>query len=471
MRPTYEELAEQNAILIEQNAKLEARCRMLENLLEKALHRIAELEERLNKDSNNSSKPPSSDQKPNTPDRKKKPRKSRPGAARSLIPLEEVDRHEICELAECPHCKSKDLASRNDSLVIQQVELPETRGVVTQFDCQKYHCKQCNLNVTAPLPEGIPNSAFGPRLMAFIANLTGVFHLSKDDAKQLIRDLFSVEISDGSIINIEERVTEALSPVFDRIHQFVMESSFCKHFDETSWRDRGKTHYTWVASTKKAVVYQIDRRRSREAFEKVADKLNRFAPVVTDRYSAYNSLENPHQYCIPHLIRNFRKFSQREGPDGRIGSAIVDEFKYLSRSHRLYKREEISYRCYKQRVRRNKSRVENLLLDAMIYASQDLGDLCQRLLDEFENLFVFSQYEDAEPSNNLAERDLRRIVLWRKKSYGTRSERGQRYVETITTVSETVRRTKENILSFLQEAVLRFYRGMDAPFIQPEFNF
>ena len=41
-----------------------------------------------------------------------------------------------------------------------------------------------------------------------------------------------------------------------------------------------------------------------------------------------------------------------------------------------------------------------------------------------------------EPTNNMAERDLRRLVLWRKKSYGTRSDRGRRFVERITTISE-----------------------------------
>jgi transposase len=465
MKPTYEELEARNK-------ELEARCEKLEELLKKALDRIASLEEQLNRNSNNSSKPPSTDRKANTRSSKSRNRKPRQGFTRALLPLDQVDKHEICEVHGCPHCGSADLASKGDPIILQQVELPEIKGIITQFDLHNYQCRVCKSNVLAHLPEGVPNSAFGPRLMALVANLTGVFHLSKDDAKQLISDLYSIDVSDGSIINIEERVAQALNPVHKRIHGFVTESIFCKHFDETSWRDNGKTHYVWVAATKQAVCYRIDRHRSREAFEAIAGKLNELAPVVTDRYNAYNDLKNPRQFCIPHLIRNFRRFAQRDGPDGGIGSAIEKELQVLSHTHSLYRKEKISRAAYSQRIRRCRDRVDSLFMDALIEASEDLCKLCEKLLfDEFDNLWTFHAYHDAEPSNNLAERDLRKIVLWRKKSYGTRSDRGQIFVQTISSVAGTLRRSCTNIFSFLTDAVLHFYRGLDAPIIEPSYGF
>jgi transposase len=308
--------------------------------------------------------------------------------------------------------------------------------------------------------------------MALVANLTGVFHLSKDDAKQLIADLYDIDVSDGSIINVEERVTQALNPIYNRIHGFVTESIFCKHFDETSWRDCGKTHYVWVASTKQAVCYRIDRHRSKEAFKAIAGSLNKLAPVVTDRYNVYNDLKNPRQFCIPHLIRNFRRFAQRDGPDGRIGSAVEKELQFLSHTHSLYRKTEISRAAYSQRIRHCRSRVDDLFMDALAEGSEDLGKLCEKLLlDEFDNLWTFQSHHDAEPSNNLAERDLRKIVLWRKKSYGTRSDRGQAFVQTVSSVAGTLRRSGANIFSFLTKAVERFYQGLDAPMIQPNHGF
>ena len=124
MKPTYEELESRNQELERANQQLESRCQRLEELLKKALERIAVLEERLNQNSNNSSKPPSTDRKSNknASGKIKPPRK---GFARSLVPLEEVDVHQICQLDECSHCGSHALSMKDTPVILQQVELPE----------------------------------------------------------------------------------------------------------------------------------------------------------------------------------------------------------------------------------------------------------------------------------------------------------------------------------------------------------
>lgn len=70
-----------------------------------------------------------------------------------------------------------------------------------------------------------------------------------------------------------------------------------------------------------------------------------------------------------------------------------------------------------------------------------------------------------EPTNNLAERDLKKLVIWRRKIYGTRSDRDKRFVERITTVAQTLKRRSQNILSFVQEVIVGFYYKADTPFI------
>ena len=76
-----------------------------------------------------------------------------------------------------------------------------------------------------------------------------------------------------------------------------------------------------------------------------------------------------------------------------------------------------------------------------------------------------------EPTNNLAERDLRKLVIWRRKSYGTRSERGKKFVERITAVSQTLKRQSKSILGFIQEAVVSFYAKSSSPFISEAMGF
>lgn len=464
MKPSYEELESKLT-------QIRAELSETQNLLKLALERIAILEERLNKNSGNSSKPPSSDQKGNSKKKRKKRNSRKKGVSRAKVPPEKVDRFITCSLEVCPCCQSNSLKEEGNPILLQQVELPEAQAKITQFTCTKHKCGSCGNSSFGELPKGIPNSAFGPRLMALIATLTGAFHLSKRNAKELIQNLYGVDIAEGSVVNVEERVAESLKEVDDRIQKFVVESTFTKHFDETSWRNSGNTHFVWIASTKEAASYRIDRRRSREAFERFAKGLNPHAVVVSDRYPVYTHIENPHQYCLAHLIRDFRKFSQRDGPDAKLGEAIKKQLQKMCKNQREFRNSNISKRSRDARFQYQKKRLDMVLMDGFANGSDELSGLCERLLDKQNKLWIFSDYTDVEPTNNLAERDLRKIVLWRKRSYGTKSERGKRFVERITSVTATIRKAGKNVYSFIAEAVQAFYSGEAAPSIQVALGF
>ena len=301
--------------------------------------------------------------------------------------------------------------------ILQQAELPEIKVTVTEYQLLKYGCETCGKNSVAPLPIGIPNSAFGPKLMGLMVTLTGVFHLAKREAVQLIKELYDVDMGVGSISNIEERVTEALDPIYQRIHGFVMESKLCKHFDETGWRDRGKRHYVWLASCEQAAVYMIDRHRSSEAFLKLFTVSPDDVSVVTDRYAVYEIFKK-HQYCLAHLIRDFHNYAEREGPDKQIGEALESELKKVCHIHKKYREGKITLVERNRCIGRLKRKLEFHLEDGMANGSDDLFKLSETLLDNFDKLWAFTKTLGMEPTNNLAERDLRKLVVWRKRVMG-----------------------------------------------------
>ena len=283
---------------------------------------------------------------------------------------------------------------------------------------------------------------------------------------ELVKNLYAIEICEGSIINVEERVGCALDGVFQRIHQAVTKGLSCKHFDETSWRNSGKNGYVWVASTTQAVCFKIDAHRSKEAFLNFVGILTP-SPVVTDRYAVYNDVSENHQYCLAHLIRDFRKYGERKNDDGELGLAVEKELRAACKIHRQFKNNEISRKSRDHRLRYSRKRLENYLIDCLASGTEELAKFSEKILDKFESLWKFAKFSDVDPTNNLAERDLRKIVLWRKKSYGTRSNRGQRYVERISSVCGTLKRTRQNIFDFLKKAVSAFYSGFEAPHISP----
>jgi len=465
MKPTYQEL--------------EANLHRTEGLLARALEeitrlqeKVAKLEEQLKRNSKNSSKPPSTDQKSNTPDpNKKPPRDSRTGKARPFFSPDKIDRHVECTQENCPHCGSSkiELSGRSPE-ILQQAELPEIKAVITEFHLQKYWCQGCEKNSTASLPPGVPDSAFGPKLMGLLANLTGVLHVAKREAIQLIKDLYGVDMGVGSVPNVEERVSEALDPIYDRIHKFVMGHTFCTHFDETGWRNKGKRHYVWLATCQQAAVYRIDRYRSSEAFQRLIGQEKWTAPAVTDRYGVYNAFQD-HQYCLAHLIREFKGYGEREGPDKAIGRALEAELRLSCKIHGEYRERKISLGQRNRRLEMRKRRVEYLLDDGLANGSDALAKICETLLDDFDKLWTFTRIAGMEPTNNMAERDLRKLVIWRKKSYGTRSERGKKFVERITTVAQTVRKQGGNVLHFIQQAISCFYSRSLPPLISEAMGF
>ena len=187
--------------------------------------------------------------------------------------------------------------------------------------------------------------------------------------------------------------------------------------------------------------------------------------AVTDRYSVYATIGKNHQYCLAHIIRDFRRYSERDGPDSEIGEALVDEFARVCRIQKDYRKREISLKQRNMRIGHRKRQVEFWLTDGFANGSDKLSRLCKSLLEAFDRLWTFTRVQGMEPTNNLAERDLRKLVIWRKKSFGTRSDRGQRFVERITSVGETVKRHGQNTLLFIQNAVANFFAGKPAPYI------
>jgi transposase len=438
-----------------------------ESLLKHALARIVKLEEQINKNSKNSSKPPSTDQKSNTPKKDPEKRAPRSGHHRTLYPPESVDQQVQCRRDVCPHCQEKKLKQLSQPpFVWQQVELPDVQAIVTQFNCLKYQCKKCGSRCIGTLPEGTPFSAFGPRLMAYISYLTGRFHVSKREAMTLVKDLYNVDLSEGSVINIEENMANALEEVYEKIHHLVIDGSLPRHFDETPWRDSGKRHYVWIGTTQVAAYYKIDPSRSTKAFLKVIGE-STLSPSVTDRYSVYNILDGPRQYCLAHLIRTFCSYGQKQGRDGEVGKKIESELRRTCATHTKWKKGLITKRQRGCWLRHHKRRLYEYFIDALAFGSDELCGLCYRLIDKFEHLWTFASIKDMDPTNNMAERDLRKLVLWRKKSYGTRSHRGQKFVERITSVVETLKKHDQRVFKFLEQTIRAFYHKQKPPGIAP----
>lgn len=281
--------------------------------IEQQAARIVELERKANQNSRNSHKPPSSDgpgtfrggQLPQRDKRRKRGgQKGHEGHHRELLSSEQVQNLiDVCPSA-CEHCGATLVGTDPAPERQQKVDIPPIRAEVTEYRLHALKCDGCGEVTRGRLPEGVPVGCFMPRMLAVIALLSGAYRLSKRQIQQLLGDLLGIGISLGSIITVEQSVSQTLAEPVREAQEYIREQTVV-HSDETSWKQALKRAWLWVAVTPWVTVFLI--RLSRGAV--VAKELlgEGFAGyLVSDRWSGYNWVElRRRQVCWAHLKRDF----------------------------------------------------------------------------------------------------------------------------------------------------------------------
>ena len=421
--------------------------------------RIAELEARLRQNSRNSSKPPSSDppgsERPKGESSERK-RGGQPGhepSRRELLPPERVDRFEDHWPSTCEHCRAplpQQLRSEVGEPTRHQVtEMPEVRAHVTEHRLHQQHCDACGHSTEAKLPSVVASGAFGPQLRALVALLTGRYRLSKRLTQELLGDVLDVELSLGSVCNVERQVSAALAAPVEEAREYVRQQNVV-HADETGWREDKRRAWLWTASTAAVTVFTIARSRGADVSRQLlGDDFSGF--LVSDRWSGYNWLEL-RQLCWSHLKRDFEGFVERGGASARIGRALLAE---VGEMFHLYHRARDGTLCrstFRRRMKPIEQRVSSLLTRAVVCDDDTTSSKALEIKKLERFLWTFVENEDVPPTNNAAERAIRPAVLWRKGSFGTDSVGGSRFIERILTVVTSLRQQGRHVLQYLRSA-------------------
>jgi transposase len=426
---------------------------------------IAELEQRLGKNSQNSSKPPSTDgpgAKPRTSKKRgKRKHGGQPGHeghSRELLPVEQVTQAIALKPKTC-ECCGRALHGEGVCPERHQVwEIPEIKATVVEYQLYQLGCT-CGHFTRAALPEGVPDGAFGPRLTATIAVLSGVYRLSKRSIESILTDLFHIPISLGSICSCEAEASAALAqPVQEAVA--AAQAADVLHADETSWRENRKKAWLWVAVTSVATVFMIGRRTQQAA----RDLLGLFEGVlVTDRYGAYRFYTGLRQWCWAHLRRDFVAFSELKGKAGEIGRALLEKADQMFHWWHRVRDGTLKRSTFQQYMRGLRAEVEALLREGTTCGDPKMEGSCKMILQGAQYLWTFVNIEGVEPTNNAAERGVRPGVQWRNNSFGTHSAEGSRFVERIMTAAATCRQHGRNVTDYVTAACTARFHGNPSP--------
>lgn len=438
--------------------------------------KVRDLSARLGLCSSNSSMPPSSDKPWQRRQTTWRPTGRRPGGqpghernVREPFAPEEVDKRvevlpERCEGCGCD-LRPEDVVG--DGLRHQVVDLPKVLAEVIEYLLLALRCRGCAHVTKAKLPAGVSPSLVGPRLQAIMAFLTGRGRVSRREAQDIAATVFGekARLSLGMVAKLEKKTSATLARAYEDAQYAIQDAPFV-NADETGWTDARRPAWLWTAATPRVKVFRIDPRRTREAFRRL---LFDFDGILgTDRYPVYRDHEpERRQLCWAHLLRNFKGLEDLGGKAKRLGVEGQKGIEAIFHWWYRYKDGEITRRGLRRALAPIKDRFRWLL---GLHRKSPIGKarkICKDLLLYFEGLWTFARVEGIEPTNNLAERTLRKAVLWRKGSYGSMSAAGSRFVERMLTVCESLRAQDRNVLDFLEESIRAGLSGHPHPSLLP----
>ena len=430
---------------------VQAYVHTLHNELTQLRTRVEALEARLQANSTTSQRPPSSDspyKKPGrhtttTPRGKAGGKPGHRGHRQAMLPPTTV--HEV-RPERCP-CGNTTFALTTPYHTHQVIELPPITIDVTHWVLHQSWCAVCGTWRKAQVP---PEHAtgYGPRLSALMGEVAGTYGNGRRMVQTFCASVLQIPISLGAIQKVLDRVTQAIAPHYSAI-AIQARHSLVNYIDETSWFLTNTLQWLWVMASDTVAFYMIHPHRSKEAFAALIDDWTGI--LVSDGYGVYQTWVERRQTCLAHLIRTARGLAERQHPDlAACGTWALAELQRLCHMATAPPSGG-EWRAWYARLCKWIAQYHD--------RQDDAGRFARRVLREMDSLWVFLTQHGVEPTNNRAERALRFGVLWRKRSLGTASPKGNPWVERILSLKETCRLQARATYTVLVDAVTSFFHG------------
>lgn len=461
-------------------------CARLEREVRELREQVRALTARLNRDSSNSHKPPSSDPpwapppSPAEPPTGRKPggQAGHPPHRRLRLPAGRVDRvvdHRPRACARCGAALPRDGSPGDPAPSWHQVaELPAAIvAVVTEHRGHARACPACGHVTRCRVPAAVRARVLGPRLAGLASYLTGRCHLGRRVVQEVLADVFGVPLALGSVSNYEARTSDALAEAHAGAWAAARRAPV-RHVDETGWKLAGRARWLWTAvipaaptaTTRSLACFAVRGGRNWAALCGLLGRRAGKGVVTSDRWHAYSRIgTGRRQVCWAHLKRDFQKWADAGGPTALLGQDGLGVCRDVFALWRDFRQRHLTRRQLQRRLGPPRRRLRAVLTWNLSCGDRAAAAFCRRLLACEPALWTFSRVGGVEPTNNAAERALRPAVLWRKNSFGCHGEGGLRFAERMLTAVTTLRLQHRPVLAWLQDAVTAHRAGLPRPLL------
>jgi len=457
----------------QQNEFLQKTIQSLNQNIEKLTDEISELKEKLNKNSHNSSKPPSSDgySKPNPKSLRPKSDKKAGGQKghkfSNLSVPKKIDRTVNHYPVKCEKCP---LFEKCKGTVCVSTEKRYTVDVIVKTDVvehQVFRMNGCAMHGgmhKGEFPEGVnAYIQYGQNLSSLLVNLS-MDGMSADHLHKTIGNMFGIPLSQGTIINKLEKCADLVSPLMDKIRSNIIQSQVA-HFDETGIRVEGKTKWVHSSSNKDFTYLTLSEKRGKDGMDENGVLPDFKGIAVHDCWKAYwRYFEATHAICGVHILRELQGVIENH-PEQWWAKMFRDML------YELYRLKKSYVDCGRKKLDNCYLDYYSLKYDEIIGIARKENPpplqteikrgrkkkgkvlaLVERLASLKDSMLLFAKNFEVPFTNNAAERTIRNLKSKSKVAGNFRSDDGARWYLKIRSYIDSARKHSVNAFEAVKAA-------------------
>ena len=349
-----------------------------------------------------------------------------------------VTKTEAHPVVKCATCHGELKRKSTKVFFEEDIPLPIQKTVI-KHEVEVGYCTSCKRQSSGI---SIPSkkSVLGENVKKYVCILSIANRLSHTQIQDHLKDVFDLSVSTGEVGNILQTEADSLRPEYQTLKESVLKQAGV-HYDETGWKvqkeELGNGKYAWVATgtENNDTVFSLGRNRGHGNI----DDIGRATLGITDDYSAYKNAFGEHQLCWAHPQRKLRDMAESREFGERKKKQIMKTYRQFSQLyHAIQKKIGDDVSPY---LKKKFQLVFNQIGESNSRDPAPLAKLKESLRRNKEKYFTFLEHPGIPIDNNKAERALRHLVIKRKISFGSKTQRG---AETTSILASTILSLKWN---------------------------
>lgn len=401
---------------------------------------------------------------------KKKPRgKSGRTGAGNETKQKPITHKETAGVDKCNIC-GRDLSSQpalqtSNIRIIEDLPSMPVQAEIIEVKQEKKYCPHCRNVTTASTERAMPGSDIGLNTSTQIIYFW-ILSMTYSKIADVLNTTFGIKMSTAGLSNHIISIANKMNIVYEEILDDVR-SACLIHADESGWRVNGKLCWLWVFGNKDQAFYKIDKNRDSDVVKSILGGF--FGGIlVVDGWRAYMILNCLQQSCMAHLLRKIRELYKAFPSLESVFRFYIKFRRILRDGETLQKvRKKLGEEAFKRRLQKLHDRMDELL--RWKNPNEILKEIIAKVERQRPRILTFVEYDDVPCHNNFAEGLIRKAVVKRKISYGSKSHQGAQAYAILLSISETCRLRKISFIDFMKESI-RHYIRTGKPMLLAEYS-